>query len=210
MRAIVRLLGEAAAIRDGLLAKKSYILDGLCHLFGAREWRWAIFHIPTPSEPEQCLSALRRTLETTGKSLGPPTLQALDVAHLPPPHPAPRCILSIRPLNHTESSRIALLRHDTEAPYTAREIQLASLILDEIPWLHFREQIRPPRRPRLSPRLQHILDLLLLGLSRKEISALLGISQGTVAGYVRELYAHFGVNSQAEFMRIHLRSPNHP
>jgi DNA-binding CsgD family transcriptional regulator len=52
--------------------------------------------------------------------------------------------------------------------------------------------------------LQWTLDLLLLGLGRKEIADQIGISEGTVSGYIRGLYQHFGVNSQAELMRLRL------
>jgi len=204
MRTIVRLLGETAALRGGLLAKKCYILDGLCNLVGAHEWRWAIFQTPKPEAGELCTTALSHKLESSDHFTDTCHLEPLEL--LPPSRSGPGIILSSRSLDKDETSRIALHRQEPGAPYTLREVRLASLVLDDIPWLHFREQTRQSPRPKLSPRLQHILDLLLLGLSRKEISALLGISKGTVGGYVRELYAHFRVNSQAEFMRIHLRN----
>ena len=42
---------------------------------------------------------------------------------------------------------------------------------------------------------------LMSGLDRKSIAAHLGISANTVAGYAREVYRHFGVNSQPQLIR---------
>jgi len=40
-RAIVRLLGEVAAIDGGLVAQKQFLMDGLCSLIDADSWAWA-------------------------------------------------------------------------------------------------------------------------------------------------------------------------
>ena len=64
--------------------------------------------------------------------------------------------------------------------------------------------------PPLPPRAREVLDLLLQGLSEKEIAARLGLRPSTVHDHVKRLYAHFGVGSRAElmayFLRRHLRS----
>ncbi len=52
-----------------------------------------------------------------------------------------------------------------------------------------------------SPRQQRILDLLLSGMSRKEIAHKLEVAPGTVAGYCREIYRRLRVNSQSELIR---------
>jgi DNA-binding CsgD family transcriptional regulator len=204
MRAIVRLLGETAAIRGDLLQKKHYLLDGLCDLIGAQEWRWEIVRNATAVSAETRACALRHQVSSRPIPLETSNDDPDSLA-LPPA--TPHIVLSTRALSDIETSRLALIRTESEPAFTPRELQLASLTLDEIPWLHFRQPVHNPAHPRLSPRLQYVLDLLLLGLSRKEISALAGISPGTVGGYVRELYAHFRVNSHAEFMRLHLRNP---
>ncbi len=71
-----------------------------------------------------------------------------------------------------------------------------------MPWLH--EQGWPDDRgttvPQLSPRQRITLNLLLEGQSRKEIADQLGISINTVAGYVKDVYKHFHVQSHAELM----------
>lgn len=69
-------------------------------------------------------------------------------------------------------------------------------------------QISPPCLPprfevRLSPRLQQIATLLLLGHSRKHIAESTGLSVHTVDGYIKSIYADHGVCSQVEFMARH-------
>jgi len=52
----------------------------------------------------------------------------------------------------------------------------------------------------LSPRLREVLTLLLEGRTRKDISSCLEISENTVAGYSKELYRKFNVQSHAELL----------
>jgi len=196
LRAFVRLLGEAAALPGGFLEKKCYILDGLCDFAGATEWRWAHFSTGENNGGSRCIEGLRRQLCAVGVS---PLALGWEVSQSP--H-APQMILSWRTLENGIESRIALCREGNR-PYTDRESHLALLVLDEIPWLHWRDWKTRPAVTRLAPRQQLTLDLLLLGLGAKEIAARIGVSTGTVSSYVRELYRHFGVNSQAELMRGH-------
>lgn len=196
LRAVVRLLGEAAALPSGFLGKKCYILDGLCDFAGATEWRWAHFSKGENDGGAKCIEGLRRKMgavDAAPLALGWETSES--------PH-APHVIISRRTLENGVESRIALCR-DGSRPYTDRESHLALLVLDEIPWLHWSDWRTRPAAPRLAPRQQLTLDLLLLGLGAKEIAAQIGISSGTVSSYIRELYRHFGVNSQAELMRGH-------
>ena len=209
MRVIVRLLGEVAALPGGLMLKKCHLLDGLCDLAAADEWRWALFSSDKREMSATCLGVLRRKLHI---AFAPPhswlEVQSapVDTDHAPPSLPSAHVIFSRRSLDDGIESRIALCRERSSPAYSSRESHLASLVLDENPWLHWRDW--KPRsavasKP-LSPRQQLTLDLLLIGLGRKEIAAHIGISSGTVVGYIREVYRHFGVNSQAELMRGHL------
>jgi len=207
MRVIVRLLGETAALPGGLMNKKCYLLDGLCDIAGACEWTWALFGIGKKSGSK---GFLRRKI---GTSFDLPQ-ELLESAFSPvqaesfPQAAAPHVILSRRTLDADTESQIVLGRDANDPPYTNRELHLASLVLDEIPWLHWREwKNNHPLLPKLSPRLQWTMDLLLLGLARKEIAGQMGISEGTVSGYIREIYQQFGVNSQAELMRTRLHKP---
>lgn len=112
-------------------------------------------------------------------------------------------IISSRPVDERSLSTIAIYRRPEQPPYDERELRLAHIILSEVPWLH--EQGWPEDRgatvPRLALRQRQTLNLLLQGLSRKEIADGMGISTHTVGDYVKEVYHHFGVRSQAELMR---------
>jgi len=203
MRVIVRLLGEAAAIQGGLMHKKLYLLDGLCNFVGSREWAWAL----TSAGGTEDSFFLRRRI---GVHFNLPVKLPEDSRSLCqrgffPDHVSSHVISSELGVSPRTKSKILLLRDPEEPAYSPRETHLASLVLDEIPWLHWRDwKSQQPCHPRFSPRLQWTLDLLLLGLGRKEIADQIGISEGTVSGYIRGLYQHFGVNSQAELMRLRL------
>jgi DNA-binding CsgD family transcriptional regulator len=111
-------------------------------------------------------------------------------------------ILSLRPLDDQSSSAIAIYRHFHRPHFTARESRIAHIILTEVPWLH--EQGWPEDRgvnvPVLSKRQRLTLNLLTLGQSHKQIAMQMNISPNTLQGYVKKIYRHFGVNSQAELM----------
>jgi len=202
LRAIVRLLGEVAALPGGIFEKKTWLLDGLCDFTGAVEWRWALFSVLP--DGLSCFASVRRRI---GEKQSP-ALALMDTASgfqgaSLPADGATHDMVFRRNLDQGTESHIALCREPEQKEFSSREIQLASLVLEEIPWLHWREwKTRQPLRPKLSPRLQWTMDLLLLGLGRKEIASQIGISEGTVSGYMRELYQQYGVNSQAELMRI--------
>lgn len=202
LRAIVRLLGQVAALPGGIFEKKTCLLDGLCDFTGAVEWRWALFSVLP--DRLSCFASLRRRI---GENR-PPALALVDAASVFQEAALPACgspndMVFRRTLDQDTESHISLCREPRQKEFSSREIQLASLVLEEIPWLHWREwNARQPLHRKLSPRLQWTMDLVLLGLGRKEIANQIGISEGTVSGYMRELYQQFGVNSQAELMRI--------
>jgi len=49
-RAIIRLLGDLAAIEDGLVAQKNFLMEGLCTLIKADSWAWATTFSFQPDE----------------------------------------------------------------------------------------------------------------------------------------------------------------
>jgi DNA-binding CsgD family transcriptional regulator len=58
-----------------------------------------------------------------------------------------------------------------------------------------------PVSPRgLSPRLRETLNLVLEGLSKREIAERMSLSPNTVHGYIRELYKIYNVTTRARLM----------
>jgi len=112
-------------------------------------------------------------------------------------------IVSQRPLDDRSSSALGLYRRDGREKFTARESRIAHIVLTEVPWLH--EQGWPEDRgaqvPALSKRQRLTLNLLTLGQSHKEIANNMAISMHTAQGYIKEVYRHFGVHSQAQLMK---------
>jgi len=168
------------------------------------EWVWALNSLNSGANS---FSLKRKIGETFHWPLELPE-EPLPAGDPPPGPPPSHIISSTATLNPQTQSTILLLRNPREPAYSPRECNLAVLVLDEIPWLHWREwKTRPPARLRLPPRLQMTMDLLLIGLGRKEIADQIGISEGTVSGYIRKIYQLFRVNSQAELMRLRLQKP---
>ena len=111
-------------------------------------------------------------------------------------------IMSLRPLDSTSASAIAIYRRYGREEFDDRDSLIAHIILSEVPWLH--EQGWPEDRgvtvPKLSRRQRQALNLLTVGRSRKQIADEMNISMNTVQGYIKDIYRHFNVNSQAELM----------
>jgi DNA-binding CsgD family transcriptional regulator len=111
-------------------------------------------------------------------------------------------LIVMRPIDERSVSTLGLYRRTAEPAFTERECRIAHIVLSEVPWLH--EQGWPEDRgatvPKLSPRRQLVLNLLLEGRSRKEIAKTLSLSENTVATYQKDIYGHFGVNSHAALM----------
>jgi len=112
-------------------------------------------------------------------------------------------MLSALPLSDNCQSFIAIYREKHREEFTPRERQIAHILLTEVSWLHGLgwPQDMGMKVPSLPPRNRTVLNLLLDGHSRKEIANRLALSIHTVSGYVKEVYAAFGVRSHAELMR---------
>ena len=233
-RAIVRLLGEVAAIDGDLAAQKQLLMDGLCSLIGADSWAWATTcqfdpgKVPLSSgfqfggfSPEQ-FAKFQEALEhpDTGRLNAHFTREFEEKnAHLTRlrdqidvgkrfRHTAvypvwlaagiEEVILSIRPGREGMLSHIGLYRRPGREIFTARESRVAHIVLSEVPWLH--EAVLPAELgstvSRLSPRQRITLNLLLEGLTRKQIAGHLELSPHTIDGYVKEVFRHFRVHSQ--------------
>lgn len=99
-------------------------------------------------------------------------------------------------------SGIGLHRRLGRPAYTERERLIVRIVTTEVEWLH-RAGISAADLPpveSMSPRLRHVMLLLLAGSARKQIAAELGISLHTVNEYVAQVYARLAVRSRAELM----------
>jgi len=139
---------------------------------------------------------VREEIDPKGLAYRPGPRELWEKANIGP------VMLSGYPLDAKSLSAIAIYRRLGAMPFTAREKQIAHLILEEVPWLHMTgwPEDRGATVPRLSPRQRMVLNLLLDGKGRKQIAANLEISENTVSGYCKEVYRYFSVNSQAELM----------
>ncbi|MEC5128269.1 helix-turn-helix transcriptional regulator [Verrucomicrobiales bacterium BCK34] len=111
-------------------------------------------------------------------------------------------LLTFRPIQNGCVSAIGVYRQFSSERFTIREAQIAHIILSEVHWLHnqgwpWSSAIHVPQLPL---RCRLVLNLLLEGLSRKQIADQMEISVHTVSGYVKQVYEYFGVNSHAELI----------
>jgi len=111
-------------------------------------------------------------------------------------------LTSIRQLEGDRVSGIALVRMAGGRPFDERETRMARIILTGVHWLHLKAFPDPlgGRMSTLYPRHRVVLNLLSKGWSRKRIAGHLGVSVNTVHGYVKAVFRHFSVHSQAELI----------
>ncbi len=110
----------------------------------------------------------------------------------------PRCI-SFRPLTDRSATGIGLYRKTGRPLFTEREARIMHILLTEVPWLHDMgwPDDRCAKIPSLSRRCWLVHEMLLQGYSRIRIASHLGLSLHTIDGYVKTIYRHLGVHSQA-------------
>ena len=111
-------------------------------------------------------------------------------------------ILSCRPMDARTISAVSVYRRMDAPLFTEREVRIAHILLTEVPWLHQVDDSEDSTTaaPKLAPRQNTVFNLLALGLSRQHIAENLGISLHTLSGYVKQVYHHFRVHSQAELI----------
>ncbi len=240
VRAMIRLLGETAAIEGGHQAKKHFLMDGLCDLIGGNCWIWTLGCGMDKSEGKQIYVGVLHGGFDEGRLTR--LLEAIDHPDMPratgafwadvfasekhttrPRHeidpeqvvergPARAAweradigslIISAMPLGAGSLSGITVYRRVRDPQFTPREVQIAHIILQEVPWLHLAgwPEDRGATVPQLHPRQRIVMNLLLDGLARKQIADHMGISENTVSGYAKDVYLLFGVHSQPELMR---------
>jgi DNA-binding CsgD family transcriptional regulator len=111
-------------------------------------------------------------------------------------------VLALHPIPGHGVSVIGFYRPVDAPAYTEREALIAHIVLSEVPWLHEAglPHLAARPAPSLPPRCRVILNQLATGASRHSIAADLGLSIQTVHGYIRKIFKHFGVHSQAELI----------
>lgn len=237
-RAIVRLLGEAAAHPGDLVAKKRHLMNGISGLIGADRWAWGLAAQMEPGKPsvhisllhggfteetyaaftqaynhpdmtlvhagfanelaeKRChLTRLRQQMdpeESYKKSGAYPFWQASDIEGI---------IMSLRPLDATTFSIIGIYRRLGAPLFTLRENRIAHILLSEVPALH--TQGWPDDHGLLlrdlSIRQRTTLALLVQGYTRQKVADHFRISLHTVNEYVKAIFRHYAVHSQAELI----------
>ncbi len=238
-RAMVRLLGQVAALEGGHADKKRFLMEGLCELIQADAWVWALGCQLKPGEEQIYSSFMHEGLGEVGfskllKTLNHPVMGkvvepfylklATDLEHatmtrdeMDPDQLSYQpdvndlwedanigpVMMSGFPLDADSLSCIAVYRKVGKAHFSEREKKIAHIMLEEVEWLHLSgwPEDRGVTVPRLYPQQRTVLNLLLDGLSRKCIAEQMNISENTVSGYVKDVYRHFEVNSQAALMK---------
>ena len=111
-------------------------------------------------------------------------------------------LLSAWPQRDGGFSGIGIYRNADRPEFDSRECRIAHIILSEIPWLHQSGLDDDDGRGlfRLPPRQRTTMNLLIQGWPRKKVAAHLGVAENTVHGYVKAIFCHFGVHSQAELI----------
>jgi DNA-binding CsgD family transcriptional regulator len=111
-------------------------------------------------------------------------------------------LVCYRPVANNCLSGIGLYRRFNSAPFSQRQVKIAHIILTEVAWLH--EQGWPWESalqvPALPKRCRMALNLLLEGLSRKQLAERMEISTHTVNEYVKHVYEFYDVHSHAELL----------
>lgn len=126
-------------------------------------------------------------------------------------HGIDQCMYAITPKAERGFSGIGFFRLTDRPPFSERERHLVEIVTTEVHWLY--ESGTPALRgadtEKLTPRLRSVLALLLDGYLCHPIAELLHLSPHTVKGYIRDIYRHFGVNSQLALIQ-HFRQKEIP
>ncbi|MBX3740797.1 MAG: helix-turn-helix transcriptional regulator [Akkermansiaceae bacterium] len=109
---------------------------------------------------------------------------------------------SLRPMPGGGVSGVGVYRNLGRSQFGEREARICHILLSEVPWLHFQSFPGQEGREitRLFPRHRTVLNCLCEGWGRKKIADYLGISENTVNEYVKTVFLHFQVHSQAELI----------
>ncbi|GAB4172382.1 MAG: hypothetical protein Fur0032_11790 [Terrimicrobiaceae bacterium] len=112
-------------------------------------------------------------------------------------------IVTYVPVDESRGCGLGFYRRLQDPSFGVREKTLIHLAVGAVPWLH--DEGWPDDLKNLvltlSPRVRTVMGLLADGQKREAISNHLGLSLHTVNDYVKEIYRHFGVSSQAALQK---------
>ncbi len=111
-------------------------------------------------------------------------------------------MMSCHPLDDNSFSCTAFYRLPAHGKFGQREKSIVDSIMREVAWIHWLgwPEDRGARVPELSRQQRIVLNLLLDGHSSRDISTQMELSLHTVSDYIKDVYQHFGVHSQAQLM----------
>ncbi|MCF6313214.1 MAG: LuxR C-terminal-related transcriptional regulator [Verrucomicrobiales bacterium] len=140
---------------------------------------------------------LRQQVDTEGNFTSSEVYPLWEKADIGP------ILLSCHPFPDQSLSFVAMYRKQKEVLFSQREARIVHIVLSEVQWIHAESQpqVKQINGMMLSPRQRMTLNLLLEGQGRKQIAAQLKITENTLAGYVKEVYRFYEVQSQAQLMR---------
>ncbi|GIW75470.1 MAG: hypothetical protein KatS3mg104_0533 [Phycisphaerae bacterium] len=141
-----------------------------------------------------------------------PTLdRRVSIQPLHPIHQGTTFILSNQPLPHLLAiDQIGVHRGGQSQPFTPSDHRLLRLLHAELGRFWRKDvldQTTDPART-LAPRLRQTLELLVQGLSEKQIAFRLEISPHTVHNYVKALHQRFRVSSRGELIAAARQAEN--
>ena len=111
-------------------------------------------------------------------------------------------VVSASPAGERSISVVVFYKKLGSGRISQRDKLIAHLILREVPWIHQENWNASLLAPfsKLYPQQRVVLNLLLDGLGRKQISNQMELRENTVAGYTRDVYKCFEVKTHAQLM----------
>lgn len=225
VRRVFRLLAEIRRLGDDPNQWRPYMVRQLSRFFQAelvisseiyvaptsQVGIWEVYDVGWGTGPDGQIWRIESTTRETDPSVfdviirdqGQASDQRVPIRPLHPMHEGTTFILSNQTLPHLLAiDQIGVHRGGHSQPFTPSDHRLLRLLHTELGrfWRKdvLAQTIDPART--LAPRLRQTLDLLVQGLSEKQIAFRLKISPHTVHNYVKALHQRFKVSSRAELI----------
>lgn len=225
-RAMITAMSEISTMKSDVVRSKYRLMDRLCDIVGAKAWAWALdcnsvdrpqytrvgilqsgfdddefAQVVTTIEQASMTESNRSFLRSVASS--PKSEAKIQDGSQWGNVGVGSVIMYGRPLGRFSMSTVLVFRGVDEPPFGERENNIMEIMLDGVGWLH--ENSWPhggeERVTQFSKRQRMVLNLLLNGKGRKQISGDLGITENTVSGYVKEVYKMLGVCSHVDLIK---------